>query len=102
MRSVRGTPLDIFGYTADRRLERRLISEYERDIKQILSDLRPESSIDKYTDACALAALPASIRGYGPVKEAAYEKAQSQRQVLLSNLSDPTQKSTTQYQEVGA
>lgn len=102
MRSVRGTPLDIFGYTADRRLERRLISEYERDIKQILSDLRPETSIDQYSDACALAALPASIRGYGPVKEAAYEKAQSQRQVLLSNLSDPTQKSTTQYQEVGA
>uniref|UniRef100_UPI00356661BD indolepyruvate ferredoxin oxidoreductase family protein n=1 Tax=Pontibacterium sp. TaxID=2036026 RepID=UPI00356661BD len=98
MRSVRGTPLDIFGYTADRRLERRLIGEYERDIKQILSDLRPES----YTEACALAALPASIRGYGPVKEAAYEKAQLQRQVLLSNLSDPTQKSTTQYQEVGA
>ena len=98
MRSVRGTPLDIFGYTADRRLERRLISEYERDIKQILSDLRPET----YSDACALAALPASIRGYGPVKEAAYEKAQAQRQTLLSHLSDPTQKSTTQYQEVGA
>lgn len=98
MRSVRGTPLDIFGYTADRRLERRLISEYERDIKQILSDLRPEN----YAEACALAALPASIRGYGPVKEVAYEKAQSQRQVLLSNLSDPTQKNTIQYQEVGA
>ena len=97
MRNLRGTPLDIFGYSADRRLERRLISEYESDINTILSNL---SSVT-YDDACALAALAGSIRGYGPVKDAAYEKAQPQRQELLSRLTQ-TSHNTSNLQEVGA
>ncbi len=82
LRSLRGTPLDLFGYSADRRLERRLISEYEADIQQILLTLSQHTQ----QDACELARLPASIRGYGPVKEAAYDKAQQQRQQLLSRI----------------
>ncbi|MGB0468824.1 MAG: indolepyruvate ferredoxin oxidoreductase family protein [Pontibacterium sp.] len=103
LRVLRGTVLDVFGYTADRRLERQLINEYESDIQTILGHLQPET----YSNACALAALPASIRGYGPVKEVAYKKAQLQRQVLLNSLSNPTQDKTNQdstinLQEVGA
>ncbi|BBB24944.1 indolepyruvate ferredoxin oxidoreductase family protein [Amphritea japonica] len=83
LRSLRGTPLDLFSYGADRRLERRLISEYESDIQQLLSSLNNHS----HQDACELARLPAAIRGYGPVKEAAYDKAQQQRQELLARVS---------------
>ncbi len=97
LRNLRGTPLDIFGYTADRRLERRLIAEYERDVDAILSNLTKST----YEDACVLATLPASIRGYGPVKEAAYEKAQPQRQQLLNRIAG-TDSSTADLQEVGA
>ncbi|MBY4677546.1 indolepyruvate ferredoxin oxidoreductase family protein [Marinobacterium arenosum] len=82
LRTLRGTPLDPFGYSADRRLERKLIRQYERDIRQLLTTLNAANQ----TDACALAELPQSIRGYGPVKDANYEKAQQQREQLLARL----------------
>ncbi|MDO6565368.1 indolepyruvate ferredoxin oxidoreductase family protein [Amphritea sp. 1_MG-2023] len=81
-KTLRGTPLDIFSYSADRRLERRLIREYEQDIAAILNNL----SVDNLQDAVELARLPAVIRGYGPVKDAAYDKAQQTRQQLLERI----------------
>ena len=83
MRGLRGTPLDLFGYGTDRRLERRLISEYESDIQLLLPSLSDYS----HPHACELARLPAAIRGYGPVKEAAYDKVQQRRQALLARVS---------------
>ncbi|MDC0661578.1 indolepyruvate ferredoxin oxidoreductase family protein [Marinobacter sp. SS21] len=77
-KSLRGTPLDVFGYTADRRLERTLIREYEADIQWLLKHL----SRDHLDAARNLAALPGRIRGFGPVKEAAYDAAQKERQQL--------------------
>src|SRR5579872_2330620 len=41
MRSLRGTPFDVFGYSRDRRLERDLIAGYEKDVAHILSVLSP-------------------------------------------------------------
>ncbi|MFC6671103.1 DUF6537 domain-containing protein [Marinobacterium aestuariivivens] len=82
---LRGTPLDPFGYSADRRLERRLIREYEADIAWLLDHLRR----DNLEDARALAALPSQIRGYGPVKDAAYEQAAGQRKRLRARLDAP-------------
>lgn len=82
VRCVRGTPLDLFAYSADRKLERHLIHEYERDIDLILNNL----DASNYDDACLLAELPKTIRGYGPVKEKAYETANIQRQTLLSSI----------------
>ncbi|WP_426727021.1 DUF6537 domain-containing protein, partial [Curtobacterium flaccumfaciens] len=32
LRGLRGTPLDVFGYSADRKLERDLIAGYEKDV----------------------------------------------------------------------
>ena len=81
-RGLRGTPLDPFGYSADRRLERRIIREYEADIAWLLKHL--DSS---HTDtARALACLPEKIRGYGPVKEQAYEAARKEREALRAAL----------------
>ena len=81
-KSLRGTPLDVFGYTADRRLERTLIREYEADIQWLLKNL----SRDHLDAARALAALPGKIRGFGPVKESAYEAAQKERKQLRNEI----------------
>jgi indolepyruvate ferredoxin oxidoreductase len=62
---LRGTPLDPFGYTAERRAERKLIVEYEKLLADIAEHLTPGN----YNSAVALAALPEKIRGYGPVKQ---------------------------------
>lgn len=83
MKGLRGTPLDIFGWTADRRLERRIIAEYEDDLNLIERTL----SNDNYGLAQQLATLPETIRGYGPVKEINYEKAQIKRRNLRAQLS---------------
>ncbi|WP_461537944.1 indolepyruvate ferredoxin oxidoreductase family protein [Spongorhabdus nitratireducens] len=82
MKGLRGTPLDPFSWTEDRRLERRIIREYEQDLKLLEKHLGSHN----YDEACELAKLPFIIRGYGPVKEANYAKAQEQRTRLLDIL----------------
>ena len=79
MRRLRGTPLDIFGYTAERRMERGLIRQYEADIAELLRDMTPET-LDIAVD---IAALPKQIRGFGPVKAAHVEAAGKRREALL-------------------
>ena len=70
MRGLRGTKLDLFGMTAERRLERSLITGFENLIDTILLTL----SRDNLEQARELVALTMDIRGYGPVKEAAVEE----------------------------
>jgi len=73
LKMLRGTPLDPFGRTAERRKERQLIRQYEQDMKEILAAL----TADNLKIARELAALPLEIRGFGPVKMdsiAAFEK----------------------------
>ncbi len=81
MKHLRGTLFDPFGYTAERRMERRLIREYERDMKKVLSlpDADPEA-------VEALARLPLDIRGFGPVKHANAQKASKRRAELLETI----------------
>jgi indolepyruvate ferredoxin oxidoreductase len=62
---LRGTPLDLFGYTQERRTERRLIADYEA----LLATIAAELTQHNHQTAVALAAIPEKIRGYGPVKE---------------------------------
>ena len=78
---LRGTPLDLFGYTEERRMERRHIKDYEADLVTLLAkaDQNPEA-------ARALAELPLAVKGFGPVKEANAKKAEKQRQALLAAL----------------
>jgi indolepyruvate ferredoxin oxidoreductase len=71
MRRLRGTVLDPFRYAADRRLERRLLADYEETLRLIVASLRP----DNYAAAVALAEYPEKVRGYGPVKAASAAKA---------------------------
>jgi indolepyruvate ferredoxin oxidoreductase len=79
MKFLRGTVLDIFGYSTERKMERALIKEYEQDLRQIKTS-------DEKDAAIALAKLPLDIRGYGPVKEANAEMATKRRAELLAAL----------------
>jgi indolepyruvate ferredoxin oxidoreductase len=62
---LRGTPLDPFGYTAERRSERKLIADYQALLETIVAELTPAN----HQTAVALAAIPEKIRGFGPVKQ---------------------------------
>src|SRR6202020_3672567 len=65
LRGLRGTAFDIFGTSADRRLERDLIAAYEKDVAAVLGALSPVT----LDTAIELLSLPGRIRASGPVKE---------------------------------
>ena len=79
LKGLRGSPLDVFGLTEERRMERALIGEYEALINELLLNL----TADTLDSAVALARLPETIRGYGHVKLANVGKARVQRASLL-------------------
>jgi indolepyruvate ferredoxin oxidoreductase len=80
LKVLRGTPLDPFGHTAERKMERALIKQYERDMAEVLGKLTTQTQ----EAVVALASLPLQIRGFGPVKEANEAKAAKRREELLS------------------
>lgn len=77
---LRGTPLDIFGRTDERRMERQLIETYLGDLDTLLAGLADAT----HRQAVEIAALPDGIRGFGHVKEAAAAQAAGKRSVLLA------------------
>ncbi len=83
-RKLRGSWLDPFGHSSERRLERALIVEFE----SLLDELLPRLDREHLELGIALAALPQSIRGFGHVKLAAIEAARLRRDELLHRL-DP-------------
>jgi indolepyruvate ferredoxin oxidoreductase len=64
LKFLRGTVLDPFGYTAERKTERQLVRDYETLLDELLAKLAP----DNYHLAVGLAAIPDKIRGFGHVK----------------------------------
>ncbi len=82
MKRLRGTRFDVFGYSAERKLERQLITDYEGLLQKFVMRLRPET----YETAVALASLPEQIRGFGPVKLASIEQARLRETGLLEAL----------------
>ncbi len=70
-KGLRGTALDIFGRTAERRMERALIAEYEQAIDRAIATLTPAT----LPLVVELAGLPEKMRGFGHVKEANVAKA---------------------------
>ncbi|WP_286784435.1 MULTISPECIES: indolepyruvate ferredoxin oxidoreductase family protein [Pseudomonas] len=79
---LRGSVLDPFGHSAERRLERELIADYEADVDHLLGVL----SEGNYRTAVAIAELPEQIRGYGHVKQRALEAAKQEKRRLLAQL----------------
>ena len=80
MRVLRGTPFDPFGYFPERRLERSMIRDYERDMREVIGNVTEATM----PIAIELAELPLKVRGYGPVKDRAAAEAALRREELLS------------------
>ncbi|MGE0211769.1 MAG: indolepyruvate ferredoxin oxidoreductase family protein [Parvibaculaceae bacterium] len=85
LKGLRGTTFDIFGYTAERSLERQLIREYETTIEGLL----PELGSHNHATAVSIASLPETIRGFGHVKLASIAKAKDRECELLETYSRP-------------
>jgi len=80
LRGLRGTRFDPFSYTRERKLERQLIADYEQLLERLVAELDgPRLAL-----ATTLAALPESIRGFGPIKEAAIVAANELRDSKLA------------------
>jgi indolepyruvate ferredoxin oxidoreductase len=80
LRPLRGTTLDVFGYTQERRMERRLILEYEAILRELAGSLEPGN----HALAIEIASLPAKIRGFGHVKARNAETAKACEAELLA------------------
>ncbi|MDH1901047.1 indolepyruvate ferredoxin oxidoreductase family protein [Comamonas aquatica] len=85
LKGLRGTPLDLFGRTAERRTERALIVEYRDCIAQLL----PQLTADRLELAVQIARIPEDIRGYGHVKERHLAAARSKWQGLMQQWQAP-------------
>jgi len=80
LRRLRGTPLDMFGKTAERRMERALIGDYEKLVDELVAALAPHN----HSLAVELAEIPEHIRGFGHVKERHLKAAKAREAELLA------------------
>jgi len=85
LRFLRGTPLDPTQLMAHRRLERRLIGEYEERVAELLDRLSGENR----ELAVRIASIPEHIRGFGDVKERHLAEARAREAELLAELRAP-------------
>jgi indolepyruvate ferredoxin oxidoreductase len=79
LRGLRGGTFDIFGYTAERRMERQLIADYFATVDALLAKL----DAGNVALATEIASIPEHIRGFGHVKEAHLHKARARETALL-------------------
>ncbi|MBM1171876.1 indolepyruvate ferredoxin oxidoreductase family protein [Microvirga arabica] len=85
-KALRGTPLDVFGYTHERRTERQLIREFESRIEEIVAKL----NAGNHATAIGLAGIPQKIRGFGHIKERNLKAAKAEEADLLAKFrADP-------------
>jgi indolepyruvate ferredoxin oxidoreductase len=98
MKGLRGTALDPFGHTEERRLERRLASDYEALVTR---DLLPALKADNLALAARLAEVVQQVRGFGPVKLANLATARAQWQSLMSVWSGHTEEAPARTPAVG-
>lgn len=75
LKFLRGTAFDVFGYTEERKMERRMIAEYRESIDALLSSLNESN----FSTAVELASWPERVRGYGHVKEASVAAVRAQQ-----------------------
>jgi indolepyruvate ferredoxin oxidoreductase len=80
LKRLRGTALDVFGYTEERKTERRLIVDYEATIAELLEHLDGENR----KLAVEIASVPEHIRGFGHVKRRHLDEAKKKEAGLLA------------------
>ena len=81
LRGLRGTAFDLFGRTDERKMERRLLADYEQHLEEILAHLDGHN----LDDAVTLASYPADIRGFGHVKEQAVREVEARLEKQLDD-----------------
>ncbi len=77
---LRGTPFDLFGRGAHRRLERRLAVEYAARLEELCEGL----SRDNLDVAALIASLPEHVRGFESVKEESLAAVAAKQEELLA------------------
>ena len=80
LKFLRGSKLDVFGYTAERRSERQLIAHYSATVDMLLERL----DANNVGLAVQIASIPEHIRGYGHVKHAHLQQAKAREAALLA------------------
>jgi len=85
LKGLRGGALDVFGYSAERRMERQLIVDYFKQIDELLAGL-DHGSLALAVD---IASVPEFIRGYGHIKERHFADAMKRQDDLLSAWRNP-------------
>jgi indolepyruvate ferredoxin oxidoreductase len=79
LKFLRGTAFDPFGRSAERRMERKLIADYEATLAELFDKLSPEN----HALAVGIAAIPEKIRGFGHVKARHLTAAKADEAALL-------------------
>ncbi|MEO5622374.1 MAG: indolepyruvate ferredoxin oxidoreductase family protein [Dokdonella sp.] len=85
LRGLRGSAFDVFGHTAERRMERRLIADYRETVEELMVRLNS----DNHALVVDIASIPQHIRGYGHIKERHLADALKRQQDLLDALRNP-------------
>ncbi|MCB1554599.1 MAG: indolepyruvate ferredoxin oxidoreductase family protein [Xanthomonadales bacterium] len=80
LKGLRGGTFDLFGRTAERRMERQLIVDYAATIERLL----PKVDAGNVALAAEIASIPEDIRGFGHVKEEHFAKARAREKTLLA------------------
>ncbi len=90
MKGLRGTPFDVFANTAERKLERRLIVDYEATLEELVEGL----NADNHALAVEIASLPETIRGFGHVKARNAAEAKAREAELMAAYRAPAPSAT--------
>ena len=85
-KGLRGTRWDVFGYTAERKLERQMIADYEKLLDEIVQRLSPMT----HAKAVSLASAAMEVKGFGHIKERNYKIAKTREAALLNDLRNPS------------
>jgi indolepyruvate ferredoxin oxidoreductase len=82
LKGLRGTRFDIFSRLPERKLERKLIADYET----LLAEISAHLSYANHAIALELALLPLEVKGYGHVKDANVAKVKVKEAALQRRL----------------
>jgi indolepyruvate ferredoxin oxidoreductase len=86
-KALRGTALDVFGRTEERKTERALIGEYRAAVEELL----PQLDADNHALALDIARLPEQIKGFGHVKERNLAAVRNRWTALMTQWRQPDQ-----------
>ncbi|WP_299588381.1 indolepyruvate ferredoxin oxidoreductase family protein [uncultured Microbulbifer sp.] len=79
-KALRGSFMDVFGYTKERRVER----DWARQVAQAIDWVTARLSADNLADAQELLELPQQVRGYGHVREQKFAQVQERWEELFA------------------